>query len=244
MKALITGGSRGIGLACAKALAARGIDTWIGARDAGGLEAARQAATEQGLMLHTVQLDVSHPDSVAQAFAQVGALEILVHAAGMEAFSQLDNLEDPALWRQVMATNLDGAYYCSRAALAQMPDQTGRLVLIASVLGLRGMRNSHAYCAAKHGVIGLVRALAQDVSERGITVNAVCPGWVRTEMAERSLATIAAHYGLEAQAFTEAELQAVPIGRWIEPAEVATLVCSLIDSPALTGQAIEISGGL
>lgn len=248
MIALVTGGSRGIGLACAKSLLAAGHSVWIAARQAEGLA----AATAEEPHLQTLQLDVSQVKAVEQAFAAIQQqsgqpVQILVHAAGTEAFSPWEVETDPELWHRVMQTNLNGAYYCLRAALQQMqPTGWGRIVAIASVLGLRGMRHSHAYCASKHGLIGLVRALAQDVLADGITVNAVCPGWVQTAMAERSMSEIAAHYDLAAADFIAAELAAIPLQRWISPEEVAASVAYLVSdaAAAVSGQALEISGGL
>lgn len=245
--ALVTGGSRGIGLACARQLLQAGHQVWIAARDPAGLQAAQTAEPR----LKSLQMDVSHPESVGAAFEALqqiaGPVQILVHAAGTEAFSPWEAVDDSQRWQEVIQTNLNGAYYCLRAALQQMqPTGWGRIVAISSVLGLRGMRNSHAYCASKHGLIGLIRSLAQDVLEKGITLNAVCPGWVQTEMAERSMAQIAAHYNLPAEEFITAELQAMPLQRWIKPEEVAASVNYLVSEAAgaTTGQALEISGGL
>lgn len=249
--ALVTGGSRGIGLATALELARAGYCTWIAARHEDALSAACVAAQKQHLRLESLSMDVRQPEEVERGFAHLlaatGSLDLLVHAAGSEAFSLLESPEDPQLWRETLDINLNGAYYCSRAAALQMQgQQSGRIVLISSVLGLRGMRHSHAYCASKHGVVGLMRALSQDLADQGITVNAICPGWVRTEMGSRSMQTIARHYQLEPELFTEAELAAIPIQRWIEPEEIAATVLYLASdaAAALTGQALEISGGL
>lgn len=248
MIALVTGGSRGIGLACAQSLLAAGHSVWIAARQHEGLAAAVAAEPR----LQPLQLDVSRAEAVSEAFAEIQRqsgqpLQILVHAAGTEAFSPWEAEGDADLWHRVMQTNLNGAYYCLRAALKQMqPTGWGRIVAIASVLGLRGMRHSHAYCASKHGLIGLVRALAQDVLADGITVNAVCPGWVQTAMAKRSMEQIAAHYDLPAEDFMAAELAAIPLQRWISPEEVAASVAYLVSeaAAAVSGQTLEISGGL
>ncbi len=246
--ALVTGGSRGIGLACAKALATT-YRVYIAARDATTLEQACAQAQAENLKLEAIPLDVSDLSAVEQACQQIvaaqGQIDLLVHAAGTSAFSVLSSPSDPEHWQRVLQTNLSGAYYCSREVLRSMPP-AGRVIFISSVLGLRGMRNSHAYCASKHGVIGLAKSLAQDLAERSITVNAVCPGWVETEMATASMTAIAGHYRIPVKSFIEAEIQAVPIQRWIQVDEVAALVTYLASeqAAAVTGQAFEISGGL
>ncbi|HEY9840534.1 MAG TPA: SDR family oxidoreductase [Candidatus Obscuribacterales bacterium] len=244
MKTLVTGGSRGIGLATALRLAQAGHQTWIAARGEEQLQAACRSAAD--LSLTPLVMDVADPASVATGFGQLGpGLDVLVHAAGTGAYSDLLDPEDPAIWQQVIATNLGGAYHCARAAAALMPAGS-RIIFIASVLGLRGMRHSHAYCASKHGVIGLMRALAQDLMPRGITVNAICPGWVETAMARQDLAAMASRYALDPQELEAAEIAAVPLNRWIQPQEVAELVAYLASpaAAAVTGQALEISGGL
>lgn len=245
LKALVTGGSRGIGLACALQLARDGYDVVVAARGSESLKQAVNAAAELGLKLRSLSMDVSDPLSVSAGFAQIGRLDVLVHSAGIGAYSDLMDPDDPANWQRVLAVNLTGAYLCARAARSQMPGP-GRMIFVSSVLGLRGMRHSHAYCASKHGVIGMVRALAQDLIGDGITVNAVCPGWVNTEMAHHDLAAMAARYDLSLTELEAAELAAIPLGRWIEPQEVAALAAYLSSSAAaaLTGQALELSGGL
>lgn len=242
---LVTGGSRGIGLAIALALATQGFTVSIAARHAEGLHQACREAEAQGLKLRPLVMDVSDSQSVSAGFAGFESLFGLVHAAGTGAYSDLLDPDDPAIWQQVMRCNLDGAYYCAREAARRLVDG-GRLLLVSSTLGLRGMRHSHAYCASKHGVVGLTRALALDLADRRITVNAICPGWVETEMARADLAAMATRYELPVDELEAAEIGAVPMGRWIQPQEVAALATYIMSSAAaaLTGQALEISGGL
>ncbi len=255
--ALVTGGSKGIGLACALTLARQGDRVVIAARHEAGLLQAQQQAATEGLTLETLRLDVSDLKSVEQqmeGFNAQGGLDILVHAAGTGAFSPLKSVNDPKVWQQVIRTNLDGAYYCARSALLAMEQSTEadkamprgrRLVFISSVLGLKGMANSHAYCASKHGVNGLVRALAQDTAAQHITVNSVCPGWVNTDMAQEDFKAMSAHYHIPTEMLISEEIQAVPIQRWIRADEVAEMVRYLCseDAAAVTGQCLEISGG-
>ncbi len=226
-------------------LATQGYRVTIAARGSEALAAAQQAAAAKGLSLKTLVIDVADSASVSAGFGHFNQLYALVHAAGAGAYSELWDPDDPQIWQKVMRCNLDGAYYCTREAALRMTDG-GRLLLISSTLGLRGMRNSHAYCASKHGVIGLTRALALDLAEKAITVNAICPGWVETDMAREDLAAMSERYGIAPAELEAAELAAVPIGRWIQPAEVAGLAGYLISpsAAAITGQALEISGGL
>jgi NAD(P)-dependent dehydrogenase (short-subunit alcohol dehydrogenase family) len=160
----------------------------------------------------------------------------MVNNAGVTAPDMLDP-DDHAAWHDIMATNLHGAYYCAKAALPLLADGSGRIVTVASVLGLRGVADQAGYVAAKHGVIGLTRALALAAAPRGITVNAVCPGWVDTDMATDRLAQLGIG---RAQA-----MAGVPTGRMVAPEEVAGLIAFLLrpESASLTGLALPIDGG-
>jgi NAD(P)-dependent dehydrogenase (short-subunit alcohol dehydrogenase family) len=221
-RAVVTGGTRGIGLAIARRLVADGFDVIAAAR--------RPAELPQGV--RHAALDVTDAPAVRAFFAALGRLDVLVNSAGLAGAGDED-----ALWQAVLATNLTGTWTCCAAALPMLPDRTGRIVNIASVLGLRGVADQPAYCAAKHGVIGLTRSLAMAAASRGITVNAVCPGWVETEMAAQRFAEL----GISA-----ADAAAgVPIGRIASAWEIADCVAFLARAGAgsITGQALVIDGG-
>ena len=223
--AVITGGTRGIGLAVAERLAAEGFHVIAAAR----------TAPEPGFPFAFRSCDVSDAAQVARLFHGLARVDALVCAAGMAGANSLEG--DDALWHAIIGSNLHGAYYCCKAALPLLPDGTGRIVTIASVLGLRGVPDQTAYCAAKHGVVGLTRSLALAVAARGITVNAVCPGWVDTAMAR---------VRFEELGITPEQAAAgVPTGRIATPGEIASAVAWLLrpESRGVTGHALPVEGG-
>jgi NAD(P)-dependent dehydrogenase (short-subunit alcohol dehydrogenase family) len=221
--AVITGGSRGIGRTIADRLAAEGWNVLVLARH----------PTDSPHRF--IACDVADPVRVRAVFAELPRLDALVNCAGMAGANRLD--DDDRLWHAIIATNLHGTYHCCKAALPLLPDGTGRIVNVASVLGLRGVPDQTAYCAAKHAVVGFTRALALAVARRGITVNALCPGWVDTAMAAERYAELGV---------TEAQAAAgVPTGRIASPAEVADAAIWLLrpESGGITGHALPIDGG-
>ena len=173
--AVVTGGTKGIGLAIAARLAADGAEVIAAARHPADLPAG----------VRFVACDVSSADSVKSLFAGLARVDALVNAAGLAGPNPLS--PDDPLWGAIIAANLNGPWYCCTAALDKLPDRTGRVVNISSVLGLRGVPDQPAYCAAKHGLIGLTRSLALARAPRGITVNAVCPGFIDTPWFEKGI---------------------------------------------------------
>lgn len=240
--AVVTGASRGIGLAIARTLQAQGARVTLMARDAAGLAAAAGGLGE-GTAWQAI--DVADAGSVAAAFERAGAVDILVNNAG-QASSAPFLKTDAALWQRMLDVNLSGAYHCIQAALPGMLDAGwGRIVNVASTAGLTGYRYVAAYCAAKHGLVGLTRALALELATRGVTVNAVCPGYTETDIVQEAVANIVRKTGrTEEQA--RAELAAGnPQGRLVRPDEVAHAVAMLCmpAAAAMNGQAIAVAGG-
>jgi NAD(P)-dependent dehydrogenase (short-subunit alcohol dehydrogenase family) len=188
---------------------------------------------------------VSDAASVEQAFVRAGVVDILVNNAGQAASSPFMRT-DAAMWQRMLDVNLSGAYHCIHAALPGMLDAGwGRIVNVASTAGLTGYRYVAAYCAAKHGLVGLTRALALELAAKGITVNAVCPGYTETDIVQEAVANIARKTG-RSEEQARAELAAGnPQGRLVRPEEVAHAVAMLCmpDAAALNGQSIAVAGG-
>lgn len=241
--ALVTGGGSGAGAAIARALAGAGANVTISGRNADAL------AAIAGAEMRYATCDVTKPDEVAAMFAAAaaewGPPAIVVANAGSAA-SRPFLKTSAADFAAMVELNLGGVFATWHAALAPMLEAGwGRLVAVASTAGLKGYPYVAAYCAAKHGVIGLTRALALETARTGVTVNAVCPGYMLTPMLERSIETIMVKTG-RSRAEAEAPLLAAnPQGRFIEVDEVAAAILWLASDAAasVTGQAISISGG-
>jgi NAD(P)-dependent dehydrogenase (short-subunit alcohol dehydrogenase family) len=240
--AVVTGASRGIGLAIARALLAQGARVTLMARDAAALDA---AAAGLGNCAAWQTVDVADAAGVNAAFARAGTVDILVNNAGQAASAPFGRT-DAVLWQRMLDVNLTGAWHCIQAALPGMLDLGwGRIVNVASTAGLTGYRYVAAYCAAKHGLVGLTRALALEVAAKGVTVNAVCPGYTETDLVRDAVASIARRTG-RSEEQARAELAAAnPQGRLVQPDEVAHAVAWLCmpAASALNGQAVAVAGG-
>jgi NAD(P)-dependent dehydrogenase (short-subunit alcohol dehydrogenase family) len=248
--ALVTGGGRGIGAAIAGRLASLGAAlTLVGRAAATRAERARAIEAAHGGKVATAAADVTDAAAFAAALevahAAHGAPLVLVNNAG-DARSAPFLKTGRALWDEMLAVNLSGAYLCTQAALpAMLASGWGRIVNVASTAGLTGYRYVTAYCAAKHGLVGLTRALALELATRNITVNAVCPGFTDTDLLEDSVNNIVAKTGMTPDEARGHLAKTNPQGRLIQPAEVANAVAWLClpDSGAITGQSIAVAGG-
>lgn len=241
----ITGGGTGIGLATARALVSTGARFTLVGRDGARV----QNAAEDFEHAHGIACDVADEASVSAAFAaareRFGPVDILINNAGITPSAPLHSM-DLATWNQVMAINLTGAFLCSRTALADMyANKWGRIVNVASIAGLKGGPYISAYCASKHGMIGMTRALAYEAAKRGVTVNAVCPGYVDTEIITRAAETITSKTKLNEDEARAMLYAGNPQGRFITANEVASAIAWLCgDGAAATnGAAIPMSGG-
>jgi 3-hydroxybutyrate dehydrogenase len=250
--ALVTGSTSGIGLAIARALAANGCDVvfnGFGDEDVVSRLVQETADSFRVRTLH-VAADLSRPAEVrslvAAAEAQFGAVDILVNNAGIQFTAPIEDFPDEK-WDEILAVNLSAAFHAIKAALPGMRRRNyGRIVNIASVHGLVASVNKSAYVAAKHGLVGLTKAAALEAAEADITVNAVCPGWVRTQMPEKQIAARAADAGVSIE---EAAVRLVgekhPNKRFLRPESVAALVTFLCGEHAsgMTGEILTIDGG-
>jgi NAD(P)-dependent dehydrogenase (short-subunit alcohol dehydrogenase family) len=247
MNILVTGGGRGIGRAVALAFAEPGSIVAIASRTRAELDDTARAIGARGAKPIALVVDVTDEEAVARAFGEIRAVtpvvDVVVNNAGVGG-GQPIHKTDTASWRRILDTNVLGTFFVTRQAVPMLSDG-GRVINMSSVLGRFGVPGYTAYCASKHAVIGFTRALALELVKRRITVNAICPGWVETGMAVQGMQSGANAMGVTLQEFRTQALGAVPIGRMIEPDEVANLV-KFLASPraaAITGQAYNICGG-
>ncbi|MGR3342881.1 MAG: SDR family NAD(P)-dependent oxidoreductase [Paracoccaceae bacterium] len=243
--ALVTGGGTGIGLAIATALAGAGAQVTITGRRMAVLEKAAQSTP--GLFART--MDVTDEASVAGAIrgaiADRGPVDICVANAGIAEGRGLSKT-DLEFWRRIMTTNLDGAFLTIRECMASMHGLPwGRVIAVSSIAGLRGSKGTCAYTASKHGVLGLIRALSVDYMGKGITFNALCPGYVDTPIIEQNVTMISGRTGMSATEARALMVDQNPHGQLITPDEVATAALWLCapGSESVNGQAVEIAGG-
>ncbi len=241
-KALVTGGGSGAGKVIALALADAGADVRISGRSENTLAA---LSSSHSNIRHAVA-DTSVEAEVSALFDQIGSCDIVVANAGISVSAPLARTELEG-WETMIATNLTGVFLTFREALRRMPSEAdyGRLIAVASTAGLKGYAYAAPYAASKHGVVGLVRSLALEMAKTAVTVNAVCPGFLDTEMTDRSVAAITDKTGLSAEEARAKLARMNPQGRLISPQEVASSILWLCgaESGSVNGQAITLSGG-
>jgi 3-hydroxybutyrate dehydrogenase len=250
--ALVTGSTRGIGFEIARAFAARGANVVVnGASDAAAVDAARAAlAQDYDVGVMGFRADVAQPDDVAAMVAaatqQFGSVDILVANAGVQHVAPIEEFPLEA-WSRVLSTNLSSAFYAMRAVLPQMKARKwGRIISIGSAHGTIASPYKSAYVAAKHGLVGLTRTAALETARDGITVNAIAPGYVWTELVEKQIpATMAARGMTREEVIDKVLLAAQPTGRFVTPQEVADCAVFLASDAAraITGAILPMDGG-
>ena len=240
-RVLITGGGTGVGADMARGFGAAGAEVVVAGRRSEPLEAVAAGRRE----IHTVVADVTDEDEVARLFEQAGPIDIVIANAGAADSAPLGRTTLD-MWQRLIDVNLTGVFLTLRAGVQQMKGRDwGRLITVASIAGLKGYAYVSAYSASKHGAVGLTRAIAQEIGGSGITANALCPGYVDTEMTERTIANIMSTTGRSHDDALKALTRANPQGRLIQPSEVTVAALWLCGpgSESINGQAIAIAGG-
>ena len=238
---VVTGASSGIGEATVDRLVARGDRVVAVARGADGLAA---LVARHGDRVQPLALDVGDHAAVHAALAALPPVHTLVLSAGICKQARLDEQADDATWWETLNINLHSSYFAMKAVAPTMP-AGGRIVAVASGLGKLGRPGYAAYCASKHALLGIVKCVSKELAPRGITVNAVCPGWVDTPMARADVTKTAAERGQPRDQVLADIHAAIPIGRMVSADECAALIAWLAspDAAAVTGEAYNISGG-
>jgi 3-hydroxybutyrate dehydrogenase len=247
--ALVTGASRGIGRATALALAEVGADVVVTARSTADLDSLVSDIKALGKRAIAMPCDLSDFASlnvvVSRGMAEFGHLDILINNAGITEGVKFTSM-DYELWQKIQRLNVDAAMKLMQLTLDGMVSQGwGRVVNIASIAAKAGLRYSAAYNASKHALLGLTRSVALDYATKHVTVNAVCPGWVHTEMVEQTVQNIQEKTGRSKEEAIQTLVKDVPLGRMVSSQEVAALVVFLCSpqAAAITGQGINIDGG-
>lgn len=247
--AVVTGGGRGIGAAVARSLAKAGADVLVASRSKPSVDATASELRSLGVRAFSAVLDVSDEASV-KAFAEeaeksLGKVDILVNNAGIASSAPIKKLTLEE-WDRIMRVNATGVFLCTRAFISEMANKKwGRIVNVASIAARSGAPYVAAYTASKHAVLGFTRVAAAEYADKNVTVNAVCPGYVDTDMTTESVRSVAERSGLDSARALAAILTTARQRRLVTPAEVAHVVLSLCveESAGVNGQAIVIDGG-
>lgn len=250
--AIVTGATSGIGLSITRRLAAGGHRVFICSRHDEELSATIKALRDEGFEVDGQSCDVSVPDDIRRfvtaAVARYGPVDVLVNNAGRSGGGATAEITDE-LWFDVINTNLNSVFLMTKETLkagGMLERGRGRIINIASTGGKQGVVHAAPYSASKHGVVGLTKALGLELARAGITVNAVCPGFVETPMAERVRAHYADIWGVSEEETHDRITARVPLGRYVQPDEVAAMVDYLVgdSAAAVTAQALNVCGGL
>jgi NAD(P)-dependent dehydrogenase (short-subunit alcohol dehydrogenase family) len=244
--ALVTGAGRGLGREIALVLGRRGLAVAVTGRTRADLEATAAVIQAEGSTALAVVLDVTEAPAGARAVTEIvsalGAVDVLVNNAGMAESAPFERTE-PEFWERHFRVNVTGPYFLTRAVLPGMLERRwGRVINIASMAGLHGAPYVTAYTASKHALVGFTRALAAEVAGKGVTVNAICPGFAATELVWRSARNIEARTGRSFDEAVSALARLNPGGRLVEPAEVAAATARLVDDPDANGELIVLDG--
>jgi len=239
--AVVTGATSGIGAAAVERLLLRGDRVVAIGRRRDALDALGRRFSER---VTPLVLDITDHAALGAAIRGLGPVNTLVLSAGICKQAQIDEEPDDATWWETMATNVHGVYFAIKAASPTMPPG-GRIVAVSSGLGKLGRPGYAAYCASKHAVLGIVKCVSKELAARGITVNAVCPGWVDTPMSRADVVKTAAERGQPKSDVEAAIFAAIPTGRMVTADECAALICWLAspEAASITGEAYNISGG-
>ena len=243
---LVTGASRGIGYGIAKAFAKAGADLTILADDPETERAAKELEAVAGKPVQAMIADIADRAAVASTVGTLEKIDVLINNAGLELITPIDEPGDEIeqTFRRIIDINVNGSFFVTRAALPKIPDG-GRIVFTASVWGKSAEAGFAAYCASKHAVIGLTRTLAKELGPKKITVNAVCPGWVKTVASMRSLGKMAERHGRDEKSLLDDITATQAIGGLMQPDDVAAPYLFLASDAAanITGQSLNIDRG-
>ena len=243
---LVTGASRGIGLAVAEAFLERGANLYVLASSERIHAAAEDLSERYARPVNAIRSDISDSNDVSAKLSLIDRLDVLVNNAGLEYITPIDDLSDDCenQFKRIIDINVLGTYYVTRSALPRMT-AGGRIIITSSIWGKTAVAEFSAYCASKHANIGFMRSLARELGPRGITVNAVCPGWVRTEAAMRSLKFMAERSDTSEQSLLDDIVANQAMDGLLEPAEIVAPFLFLASEAAsnITGQALNVDRG-